>query len=399
MSRIDDLIAELCPDGVENKTIGSVCRLFAGGDVPKDRLSNEKTANYSIPIYSNGIGDNALYGWTDNSKIDAPCVTVSARGTIGYCTLREEPFFPVVRLICAIPTDLLNVRFLKYAMELLHFQVPTSGIPQLTVPMLAKYKLPIPPLSVQQEIVRILDTFTTLEVELEAELGEELEARKKQYEYYKDGLFTFGDDVRWQTLESVIISLKTGLNPRQNFRLNTDDATNYYVTVRELTGKTIRVSEKTDKVNDDALRLINNRSNLEVNDVLFSGTGTVGRTALVQDVPDNWNIKEGVYVIKPDTSRVLPLYLLYLLGSNVTRERYKSKIVGSPVISLPMGELKKLLIPIPPLAAQERIVAILGRFDALVNDLTQALPAEIKARRKQYEYYRDNLLTFKEKVS
>ena len=191
MSKLDDLIAELCPNGVEYKTIESVCSLSAGGDVPKERLSNEKTDKFSIPIFSNGIGENALYGWTDISKIDKPCITVAARGTIGYCALREKPFFPVVRLICAIPNDSLNVRFLKYVIEILQIHVPTSGIPQLTVPMLGKYKIPVPPLPVQFEIVRILDDFTLRTAELIAELTTELTARKKQYEYYRNLLLTF----------------------------------------------------------------------------------------------------------------------------------------------------------------------------------------------------------------
>jgi type I restriction enzyme S subunit len=192
------------------------------------------------------------------------------------------------------------------------------------------------------------------------------------------------------------VSLKTGLNPRQNFSLNTGDANNYYITVRELNGKMIQVSKKTDMVNDEALRLINNRSNLEVNDILFSGTGTVGRTAIVSEPPINWNIKEGVYVIKPNISKIVPLFLMYLLGANVTSNRYKNKIVGSPVCSLPMADLRKLKIPVPLLEEQARIVSILDRFDTLCNDITAGLPAEIEARRKQYEYYRDKLLSFKE---
>ena len=191
MTKLEKLIKEYCPNGVEYKTLGSVCDLSAGGDVPKNRLSLEKTNTFNIPIYSNGIGENALYGWTDTAVINNPCVTVAARGTIGYCELREIPFYPVVRLICVIPHDLLNVRFLKYVIEILEFQVPTSGIPQLTIPMISKYKIPIPPLPVQQEIVAILDKYIAFETELEKKLQLELEARKKQYEYYRNELLTF----------------------------------------------------------------------------------------------------------------------------------------------------------------------------------------------------------------
>ena len=196
----------------------------------------------------------------------------------------------------------------------------------------------------------------------------------------------------------MIQSLNTGLNPRQFFKLNTDDAENYYITIREIKNGTIVPTEKTDRMNDYALRLCNNRSNLEIGDVLFSGTGTIGETAVIVDEPTNWNIKEGVYTIKPDPQKLNSKFLRYILMSTSTRERYMKKVAGGTVKSIPMAEMKKLRIPVPSLEEQERIVAILDRFDTLCNDITAGLPAEIEARQKQYEYYRDKLLTFKEAV-
>ena len=149
-------------DDVPMKPLSEVCVLSAGGDVPKRHFSKEKTNEYKVPIYSNGIGDNALYGWTNEARINNPCITIAARGTIGYVALRNEPFVPVVRLICAIPKECINVRYLKYATETLNFKVPTSGIPQLTVPMIGKYNIPVPPLEEQERIVAILDRFDAL---------------------------------------------------------------------------------------------------------------------------------------------------------------------------------------------------------------------------------------------
>lgn len=176
---------------VEWKTIGEVCKLSAGGDVPKERFSKNKTEEYTVPILSNGIGENALYGFTDIAKIKAPCVTVAARGTIGYCELRNEDFYPVVRLICACPKEELLPAYLKYYLETVKFQVPTSGIPQLTVPMLSKYKIPIPTLAEQGRIVAILDKFSAICNDLTSGLPAEIIARQKQYEYYRDKLLTF----------------------------------------------------------------------------------------------------------------------------------------------------------------------------------------------------------------
>jgi type I restriction enzyme, S subunit len=200
-------------------------------------------------------------------------------------------------------------------------------------------------------------------------------------------------------LGEVIHSLKTGLNPRQNFSLNTLDAQGYYVTVREIQNGKVVFLDKTDRVNDRALKIINGRSNLEAGDILFSGTGTVGRIAVIEENPINWNIKEGVYTIKPIKEKIAPRFLSYLLQSSKIVKDYSKKIVGNPVISLPMGDLKKLLIPIPcpdnpekSLAIQSEIVRILDKFTALTAEIT----AELNMRKKQYNYYRDQLLSFKE---
>lgn len=149
-------------------------------------------------------------------------------------------------------------------------------------------------------------------------------------------------------LEESIVSLTTGLNPRRFFRLNTDDALNYYVTIREIQNNTIVFSDKTDRINDEALKLCNNRSNLEVGDVLFSGTGTIGETAVVSEPPTNWNIKEGVYAIKPNQNKLLPRFLMHLLQSNEIRSNYLSKAAGGTVKSVPMKAMRKLKIPVPP---------------------------------------------------
>ncbi|EOX4147099.1 restriction endonuclease subunit S [Vibrio cholerae] len=208
-----------------------------------------------------------------------------------------------------------------------------------------------------------------------------------------------GVEVEWRPLEKVIHSLKTGLNPRKNFQLNTSDAQGYYVTVREIQDGKIVFLDKTDRVNNRALELINGRSNLEVGDILFSGTGTVGRTAVIEEKPANWNIKEGVYTIKPIQEKILPRFLSHLLNSSEIVKDYSKKIVGNPVVSLPMGELKKLLIPIPcpdnpekSLAIQAEIVRILDVFTAMTAELI----AELNMRKKQYNYYRDKLLSFEE---
>lgn len=201
------------------------------------------------------------------------------------------------------------------------------------------------------------------------------------------------------TLGEVAKDLRTGLNPRRNFRLNTPDATNYYVTVRELDGMGLCLTDKTDRVNDEGLRLINKRANLKVGDVLFSGTGTIGNTALVDRLPESWGIKEGVYAITLDQAFILPKFLIYFMHTSGSKRWYGLMAAGGTVKSISMAKMKQIEVPVPPLAEQRRIVDILDHFDALTTSLTDGLPAEIDARRRQYEYYRDKLLDFPRKAS
>ena len=195
-----------------------------------------------------------------------------------------------------------------------------------------------------------------------------------------------GEKVEWKTLGEVCVHLRTGLNPRRNFKLNTEDASNYYVTVRELGGTELLYSEKTDLINDDALQLINNRSKLKVNDILFSGTGTIGKTAFISKEPTNWNIKEGVYALTLNTHYVLPMFVLRYLQNQSTIDWIDRMAAGGIVRSITMKNLEQLPIPVPPLRVQSRIVEILDKF-------TQ-LEAELEARNKQYDFYRNRLLDF-----
>ena len=192
------------------------------------------------------------------------------------------------------------------------------------------------------------------------------------------------DGVEYKKLEEVIIDINTGLNPRKFFKVNTVDAENYYVTIREMVDGKIVFSERTDRINDEAIRLCNNRSKLDENTVLFSGTGTIGRTVVLKEKPTNWDIKEGVYAIHPIVSKILPDYLGYILHASYVVSKYMSFAVGGTVNSVPMGQLKKLEVPVPPLPVQQEIVRILDSFTELT--------AELKARKKQYEYYRNELI-------
>ncbi len=196
--------------------------------------------------------------------------------------------------------------------------------------------------------------------------------------------------VEFRKLGDIILSLKTGLNPRKFFKLNTPNANNYYVTVRELEEHTIKFTHQTDRIDDNALSLCLKRSNLEKDDILFSGTGTIGKVSIIKENPNNWAIKEGIYSIKPNKKIVFPRFLMFCFENLNIQNDIKSKSFGGTVKSISMNDLQQITIPIPPLEIQQEIVTILDAF----TELNAELNTELKARKKQYEYYQNMLLDF-----
>lgn len=385
MTKLEELIEKLCPDGVEYKEIGSIAVLGAGGDVPKARFSAEKTVEFNIPIYSNGIEEKAIYGYTDIPKVDEPSITISARGTIGWCALRKEPFYPIVRLIYVTPNNEILIDFLKYVIDTIKFKVPKTGIPQLTIPMVSKYKIPVPPLEVQREIVRILDNFTFLTTELAAELA----ARQKQYEYYRDLLF---------------LSLKA------EYRFIPEFAKTYIGLVTTMTQHYVKEGVKllfnsSVKENhfdfpkmvylDNEFAEKNSSRMHKLGDIITVHTGDVGTSAIIDETLEGSLGFATIVTRIYNQEDVLPKYVSYYLSSNENKNNIYKLIKGDRN-NLNLKDFNKLRVPIPSLEQQQRIVDILDRFDALCNDISSGLPAEIEMRQKQYEYYRDKLLTFKE---
>ena len=181
---------------VEWKTLGEVFEIAAGGDIPKDSLSEIETNECSVPILSNGTNEKAIYGWTNIPKINKPSITISARGTIGWASYRGQPFFPIVRLLVLTPLIEMHLKYAYHYMKSIenNYKVPKVGIPQLTKPMIKDLKIPLPPLEEQQRIASILDKFDTLVNSISEGLPKEIALRRKQYEYYREKLLSFSKE-------------------------------------------------------------------------------------------------------------------------------------------------------------------------------------------------------------
>lgn len=183
--------------------------------------------------------------------------------------------------------------------------------------------------------------------------------------------------VEFRELGDIILSLKTGLNPRSFFKLNTPNANNYYVTIRELEDYTIKFTHQTDRIDDNALSLCLKRSNLEKDDILFSGTGTIGKVSIIKENPNNWAIKEGIYSIKPNKKIVFPRFLMFCFENLNIQNDIKSKSFGGIVKSISMNDLQQIQIPLPPLNEQIAIADILSTLD---NEITS-----LKNKKSQFE--------------
>jgi len=391
MSKINDLIKELCPNGVEYVKLEELVDYIQPAKYIVKNTNYD--IKYDVPVLT--AGQTFILGYTNEkdgiyyASADNPVIIFDDFTTSNHWVDFNFKVKSSAMKILISKTDNL-FKYIYYCISNIDY-VPKEHSRQW-IQVYSQFQIPLPPLKVQEEIVRILDKFGELEEELEAEL----EARKSQYEFWRGKVFDAKGKTKTYKLEEVLESLKTGLNPRKFFRLNTEDADGYYVTVREIGDRNVRYWESKDRVNKDGLLRINERANLEIGDVIFSGTGTIGRVSLIEETPDNWNVKEGVYILKPKKEIINPVYLMHLMRSDYMKKLYSDYIVGSPVSSVPMRDLKNVKFELPDLDTQEKISNILDKFDRLVNDITVGLPAEIELRRKQYRYYRNKLLDFEE---
>ena len=375
MNKIEELIEKLCPDGVEFRELGEVVDILRGSRLTKNMLSSKE----QYPVFHGGLEPLGCYGQSNRKANTVMVINVGASaGTVGYSFV---DFWSSDGCYCIGSSELLVNRFVYYALlcneDILRSKVRVAGIPTLDSLAVKKIQIPIPPLAIQQEIVKILDSFIHLEAELEAEL----EARKKQYEYYRNDLLNFeGKEVEWKLLGEVgkVCMCKRVMKHETKI---VGDIPFYKIGTF---GKNADAYISNELYDDYKRRF----SFPKVGEVLISASGTIGRTVIFNGEPAYFQDSNIVW-ISNDESFVTNKFLFHYY------KIVEWKTDGGTISRLYNDNLSKTKIPIPPLAKQERIVTMLDKFDALVNDTSMGLPAEIQARRKQYEFYRGKLLDFK----
>lgn len=393
MSRLEELITELCPNGVEYKLLKECCTLSRG-----DYITKKSAKLGDIPVI---LGGQEPAYYIDRANHYGKAIVISRSGvSAGFVSYWDEPIFVTDGFIIESKQG-LNIRFLYYYLKNMQASLNSmkkgGGVPHITGENLLTIIIPIPPLPVQREIVRILDSFTELSARLQEQLTAELTARRKQYEYYRDKLLTFdalgggASDCKWRTLRSVVKSYCSGGTPTKG---NSD----YYKggTIPWIRTQDVHFNEiyEVDTfITETAVRETSVKW-IPENCVIVAISGASAGRCAINKICATTN--QHCLNMEIDSSQALYRYVYHCVYNKYPELIAKKQGARGDLNSSLILETE---IPIPPLSIQKRIVAVLDHFDTLSNGLTVGLPAEIEARQKQYEYYRDKLLTFKEKTS
>lgn len=406
-----------------------VAELSRGRVMSKEYLINNAG---EYPVYSSQTANNGEIGKIRTFDYDGEYVTWTTDGANAGTVFHRTKKFSITN-VCGLirikNTKVLNYKFLFYwlSIEAKKYVYSGMGNPKLMSNQIAKIPIPIPPLEIQQEIVRILDSFSMLTAELQAEL----QARKSQYEYYHNQLLAYPMEesdqsslrsnrsatsiqnsdnstqplstlnphtgnsvlqprgkVEWKMLGEIGTFIRGNGLQKKDFMENGVPCIHYgqiythYGTFATKTKSFVskETANKCKKAHKGDLIIASTSENVE----------DVGKTvAWLGD--DDVAISNHTFIYSHNQN---PKYLAYLFQTQAFLKYKKTKVVGVKVIDIPQKALESFCIPVPPLEEQERIVSILDKFDALTTSLTEGLPKEIELRQKQYEYYRNMLLSF-----
>ena len=384
MNKLEKLISELCPNGVEYKTLSSVSRIERGTRITKKDLVEKG----DYPVISGGVTPMGRY---DKYNRDKDTITISSYGQAGYVDFVRKQFWANDVCLTVFPNNVINNKYLYYVLKNCQnyfYANTTKAIPDhIPTEFLLNTEIPVPPLSIQEEIVRILDNFT----ELAAELAAELQDRKKQYEYYRDSLLTFNNDIKSMKLKDIV-NICLGLTATPNY---VDNGVKF-ISAKDISKDYLDLSD-TKYISEDDYKKASSNAKPKRGDILFTRVGSnLGHPVLVETDEKLCMFVSLGFMRVIDDNLLNNRYLKHWLNSQSFWKQVESKTYGSAKVNLNTGWLNEFDITIPSLEVQKRIVNVLDNFEKICNDLKIGLPAEIELRQKQYEYYRDMLLTFPE---
>ena len=385
MSKLQELIRELCPEGVEYKTIQETVGVNRGKRLTKRQLSDD--GKYDV---YHGSKDSILGKYIDYNAPGNTVIIINTGG-IGGVKFLDKPFWCSDGSFWLGQSNYVNSKYLYYYLagyeDYFYSQRRVGGVPTIDRSVVEKFEIPVPPLEVQEEIVRILDHFTNLAAELQAEL----QARKEQYEYYRNKLLTFdkigegAQSVTWMKMSEICLNITSGGTP------NTSQKEYYMGNIPWLRTQEVDWHDILDtdmKISEEGLKKSSAKM-IPINCVIVAMYGATAAKVAINKIPLCTNQACCNLEINPQKAyyRFVYQWLCKEYGN------LRAKGEGSQH-NINSKKIKNYLIPIPSLAEQERIAAILDRFERLTTDLQIGLPAEIAAVQEQYEYYRNKLLSF-----
>lgn len=384
MSRIDHLIRELCPEGVPFRQLGSVAEVQRGRSISRTEVTEGP-----VPVLAGGRQPSC---WHIEGNRDGENVVIAGSGAYaGFVSYWMGPIWVSDSFSIAGKPNLLLTKFCFYLLKNrqtdLHQMKRGSGVPHVYAKDVALLPLPVPPLEVQREIVSILDKFTQLEAELEAEL----EARNLQFLECSERMLAAVSLSSDLVAFGEVATIKRGASPRPISKfISSEETAIPWIKIGDVAAGTKFVVDTKEKVSEEGAaqsRLV------KPGDFLLSNSMSFGRpyiSKITGCIHDGW------LSISDFEDRIDPDFLFHLLKSKQVQSEFQRKAGSGTVKNLNAEIVKSVSLPLPDLFTQRRIAEALDAFEEFTADLTSGLPAEIAARRKQYEYYRNKLLTFRE---
>ncbi|MFP6209873.1 restriction endonuclease subunit S [Helicobacter pylori] len=395
MNKIERLLQTLAPKGVEFRKLGEVCEILDNRRIP---IAKNKRNPGIYPYY----GANGIQDYIDSYIFDGDFVLVGEDGSV-----INKDNTPVVNWASGkiwvnnhahvLQTkNELKLKFLYFYLQTIDVSYCVAGTPpKINQENLKKITIPIPPLEIQQEIVKILDAFT----ELNTELNTELKARKKQYEYYQNMLLDFNDinqnhkdakeKLTQKTYPKRLKTLLQTLAPKGVEFRKLGEVCDFQKG-KSITKKAVTFGKVPVISGGRQPAYYHNEANRSGETIAISSSGVYAGYVSYWDIPV---FLADSFSVSPKQKTLMPKYLFHYLTTQQDVIHATKSTGGIPHVY--SKDLQNFLIPIPPLEIQQEIVKILDQFLALTTDLLAGIPAEIKARKKQYEYYREKLLTFK----
>lgn len=366
---------------VEWKKIGEVTQIIRGNRVTKSDLKDDGM----YPVISGGFSP---LGYINRYNRDENTITIAQYGSAGYVDWQKEKFWANDVCYSVYPLEVLNNRFLYYSLINKQYDIyslRTNAVPaHLPLKTLQNVDIQVPSLSEQQRIVDILDTFTSSIDNLKQQIAQ----RRKQYEYYRDQLLDLEgkEGVEMKYLLDVLAQPVTD-GPHETPSFYEDGIP--FISADAIVDNKINFSRKRGYISEEYDRLCQKKYKPQLNDIYLVKSGsTTGKVAIVR-TDERFNIWSPLAAIRVN-QRNHPYFVYYMLQTKKVQDQVKLKSSQGSQPNLSMRVLEKFIIPVPPLSEQQRIVSILDTFEASI----QNLEAQLSQREKQYEYYRNKLLTF-----